>query len=710
MDREHARQEIRREWRRLITFIAEPAKARVNGETSWICPICGHGKGGDGLTFDPTSRDGNGLKCFGCGFAGDIIDLYQQTNGAEFSTVFSSLAAQLGLDVDPAGGRQPASADFRSDKTPRNAPRDDPSRSKGNYTHAGGKTQQTGEKRPTEAAADFSAYYDACAERLDDPAAAQYLEQRGISIATARRHFIGFDPQADPANAPGAMGDTHRPHPCPRIIIPTSVSHYTGRSIDPATPAQWRKMNPKGQRAGIFNLSKLYAQPAQEVFITEGAFDALSIAEAGGMAIALNSGSNDRLLLEQLERKRPAVDIFIIARDNDGAGQRAAEAITAGLERLHIPFITADINGGHKDPNEALTADRAAFMQAVAEAQEAARDKLDAIRAAAEHEAQERQQRTGAGMVDAFLEAIRTRKYEPIPTGITDIDRALGGGFMRQWLVLLGAAPGAGKTALAQWLFEGMAKRGQSVLFLNLEMSREQILARSIARIAAQNGDKVKPTEILQGYRWTIEQEDAILTAAEAYRRDIAPRMIYNPDGVTADLDGILEYLDAEAARAQAAGDPAPLVVLDYLQIVTGKEREDDAAIIKRAVRGLKNYAIRNNTTVFVIIAHNRAANSSGNVTMESGRDTSALEYSADLQLGLAFTRCLKRDGKPGKSLDDLTPEERRFITLKVTKGRFATPGAEVDLYFDGESMTYSQTVPEFAEQDAPPQRRDYRL
>ena len=92
MDRETARQEIRREWRQLIPFIAQPAKTRVNGETSWICPICGHGKSGDGLTFDPTSRDGNGLKCFGCGFSGDIIDLYQQTTGADHNTAFSSLA------------------------------------------------------------------------------------------------------------------------------------------------------------------------------------------------------------------------------------------------------------------------------------------------------------------------------------------------------------------------------------------------------------------------------------------------------------------------------------------------------------------------------------------------------------------------------------------------------------------------------------------
>lgn len=286
-----------------------------------------------------------------------------------------------------------------------------------------------------------------------------------------------------------------------------------------------------------------------------------------------------------------------------------------------------------------------------------------------------------------------------MPTGITDIDRAIGGGFIRQQLVLLGAAPGAGKTALAQWIFEGMAKRGTSVLYLNLEMSREQVLARSFSRIAARQGAKIRTTDILQGYKWTDEQRAAILRAAEEYKADIAPRMIYNPDGITANLDEILAYIEKEAQTAEAAQMTAPLVVLDYLQLVSGQPREDAAAVIKRAVAGLKSYSVRHNTLVFVIIAHNRQSNTSGAVSMESGRDTSALEYSADLQLALTFTLCLDREGQRKKSPDELTPEEKRQVTLKVTKGRFGGAGTDVDLIFTGETMTYTQTRKDYSEQ-----------
>ena len=57
----------------------------------------------------------------------------------------------------------------------------------------------------------------------------------------------------------------------------------------------------------------------EPVFVTEGAFDALSIIEAGGNAIALNSVANDRLLLTAL-RERPTNHPLLLCLDNDSAG------------------------------------------------------------------------------------------------------------------------------------------------------------------------------------------------------------------------------------------------------------------------------------------------------------------------------------------------------------------------------------------------------
>jgi len=306
-------------------------------------------------------------------------------------------------------------------------------------------------------------------------------------------------------------------------------------------------------------------------------------------------------------------------------------------------------------------------------------------------------QHTPTRMVEDFINAVLSRQYEPIPTGIAGIDNAIGGGLIRDSLILLGAAPGAGKTALTQWICENMAKQGVPCVYLNLEMSRDQLIARSISRIAKQNGYTISAIDVLKGYQWTEEQMTAVMQAAETYSREIAPMMQYNPDGVSADLDNILTYIEDVAQKAESDKQPVPVVVIDYLQIIAGKDREDDVTTMKRAVSSLKSFAIKYHTIVYLIIAHNRESNKSGTVTMESGRDTSALEYSADLQLGLAYTKCLPHNGEKRITKDMLTQDERQYVTLVVTKGRFCASGAAVHLHFDGATMSFAQIDDDYA-------------
>lgn len=534
-------------------------------------------------------------------------------------------------------------------------------------------------------------------EEIDHYAAAlagsegeSYLRGRGFTLETMQRFKLGYDAQRH----------------CVTIPYNPQGSYYGRRSTLPDTARPHDNL--KGVQMPLFNAAALYS--GDVCFVVESPLCAISIEQAGGAAVAISGTGGKGRLIDQL-KKKPTAAALVLTLDNDDAGRKAKEELGAALEEMGV-FCTdgtsaimgdsdsADDAAYRKDPNEVLQRNGADVLRNAVEETAAETRRYHGM--TVQDAEEERMQHTGAGMVDSFLQAVQTRKYEPMPTGIADIDSALDGGFMRQWLVLLGAAPGAGKTALAQWIFEGMAKRGTSCVYLNLEMSRDQILARSISRIAASQGNKIRPNIIMQGYRWTDEQQSAIRDAAEEYKAEIASRMIYNPDGVTPNLDSILAYIEAEAQRAERAALPVPCVVLDYLQIVNGEPREDAASVIKRAVCALKGYAVRHNTLVFVIIAHNRASNATGAVSMESGRDTSALEYSADLQLALTFTKCLKRNGVKGKSPDELTAEEKREITLRVVKGRFGGQGREVDLRFDGETMTYTQVAKGYTEVSEP--------
>ena len=190
----------------------------------------------------------------------------------------------------------------------------------------------------------------------------------------------------------------------------------------------------------------------------------------------------------------------------------------------------------------------------------------------------------GASLFDAFIDKIQTEKYRPIETGISDLDRLLGGGIMRQGLIMLGAAPGMGKTTLAQQIFETMAKNGTEVLYFNLEMSREQLLARSISREISNDGATLTAAQILRGYEWSDLQRQKIEKAAAKYRSTIAPNMIYNPGGdggnIIPTIPAIIGALHDAGDRAKAEGKQSPVVVVDYLQLIQSEGREDQGETI----------------------------------------------------------------------------------------------------------------------------------
>ena len=61
---------------------------------SYICPFCGHGKGGDGIILN--QDQGGKFHCFACEQKGDAIDIYQRIKGiADFNTALAEVAKAL---------------------------------------------------------------------------------------------------------------------------------------------------------------------------------------------------------------------------------------------------------------------------------------------------------------------------------------------------------------------------------------------------------------------------------------------------------------------------------------------------------------------------------------------------------------------------------------------------------------------------------------
>lgn len=475
----------------------------------------------------------------------------------------------------------------------------------------------------------------------------------------------------------------------------------------------------------LFNVSSLSS--ANLVFICESVTSAKAFISAGAEAVAIESINNIDIAFEAVKNnKKP---FYMLALDNGETAEDGSRPALEAQKKLFKMMKAAKIEViecnttllfmGEKTAEDAAAKDPEAFSRII--------EKLKANREN-ELKAADLYKRTGAGMLEAFIDEIKTDRYKPIPTGISNIDAALQGGFISKTLITLGAAPGMGKTAIAQYIFENIAKNGRDVLYINLEMDRSQLIARSLARIAyqyqanANHKADVTALDIMRGYSWSKEQRQTIEHAAALYKEQIAPHFIYNPDGVNNNMSSILEACKSEVQRITASGADAPIICIDYLQLIrydiaeTNGKTPEAIEGLKQAIADLKNFAKDNNTVILLIIAHNRASNKEGRVTMESGRDTSVIEYTGDLMLGLNYTAIEDREiyiagtdskGNDKKAAVDIDyiqykideadknglprPDIANKLCLKILKSRFSEPGRKARFIFDGKHSTFTQ-------------------
>lgn len=661
MDRETARQTVR-------SMIDCREFLEKSPKGNYCCPFCGSGTGPDKSGALQYYEKTNTWHCFSgkCGKSGDVIDLYMKKTGADYNTALSLLAGELGITIDqysPAGS-------FSHDETTRNGQGGPAAGPQREFSSQAGENTPAAEKpqgEPAEAPqANYIDYYRACRKRMNDPAALAYLEKRGISQATAAAYWLGYDPAADPANAPGAMGNENKPHPAPRLIIPVNPAHYVGRSIDPATPKGYAKLNPAGSTPGIFNTRILNDPDAGPVFVTEGIFDALAIIEAGAPAIALNSTSNAEAFIKRLEKK-PTAATLILCLDNDQAGEKATETLKAGLRQLNISFITADICGEYNDPNEALVNDKQAFTAAILEAQRRTAARPDNI----------------SFYIDHYMTAdINKFNGSKRSTGFAMLDSKAGG--LYAGLYVIAALSSLGKTSFALQLADQLAAAGTDVIYFSLEQSKLELISKSLARITAQadRATAINSLAIRGGY-----YADRVQAAAEEYKKRIGERFTIIEGNFNCDLSFIGDYVRRYIHKTGAR----PVVFIDYLQILQpteepGRPRQTVREAIDNAVTALKRLSRELDITIMLISSVNRA-NYLTPIDFESLKESGGIEYTADVIWGLQL-QCLNDSIFSGTDIKEKREtikrekaKEPRNIELVCLKNRYGI--ANFSCYFD---------------------------
>ena len=665
MTREEARQEIRNRWRNIIlSYTHGIAKQRVNGETSYICPFCEHGKGGDGLTVNPKSKDGNGLKCFGCGWSGDILDLIQQEEGASYNTALSLAARDLGITIDDYTPKTE-----RRYTTPKTAPKTADNDEVDKQTTKDENGRETAEKepgteekdRPAEVLVDYTEYYRECSCRIEQ--GMFYLQARGISLDTANLYHVGFDPEWISPTAVKRLreaGNNWTPEPTARIIIPVTKNHYVARATDPNVK-EYAKMNEKGGgEIGIFNFDAVYRDNSI-VFVVEGVFDALAIIETGSAALALNSTSNADKFINALSAGTTSATL-ILCLDNDNAGRTATPKIREGLTRLNISFIQADINNGCKDPNEALVKDPEAFRDAILDAKHRAEAKPDNV----------------TEYINTLMGTDIARFKSEVKTGFSFLDQKTGG--LYKGLYVVAAISSLGKTTFCHQMADQIAAAGNDVLFFSMEQSRLEMVSKSIARKTAQNDidTAVTSLEIRKGYL-----PEQVRNATQDYIDMIGDRLSVIEGNFNCDISFIGDYISSYMRKNPGK---SPVVFIDYLQILQPTEdengrRQTTKEAMDAAITELKRISRALYVTIIVISSVNRT-NYLTPIDFESIKESGGIEYTADVIWGLQL-QCLNDPafdkqnniGEKRKLIKEGKNETPRKVELVCLKNRYGVTG-----------------------------------
>ncbi len=246
-----------------------------------------------------------------------------------------------------------------------------------------------------------------------------------------------------------------------------------------------------------------------------------------------------------------------------------------------------------------------------------------------------------------------------VPTGFKDLDNKLAG-MQDSNLLILASRPGQGKTALALNIAQHVAvNANMPVGIFSLEMSKEELVDRLLVSRADVDAWKLK-TGHLSGDDFSRLSE-AMGVLAEA------PIFIDDTPGAS-----IME-MRTKARRLQAEKGLKFLIV-DYLQLVHGRNLENRVQEVSEISQNLKNLARELKIPVLAISQLSRAVEARGTRKPQLAdlRESGAIEQDADVVMFIYR--------------EDL--EKPELVKLAIEKHRNGSTG-EIDVYFQADRVTF---------------------
>ena len=268
------------------------------------------------------------------------------------------------------------------------------------------------------------------------------------------------------------------------------------------------------------------------------------------------------------------------------------------------------------------------------------------------------------GLLDQVLKKLEEaekggKEVTGLATGLVDLDRRLGG-LQPGTLVVVAGRPGMGKSALAMNIASHVTLNNGPVALFSLEMSPMEIAYRWLGSYARVNSMKLRSG--------LAERESARMwrqLVDAAMNLDRAP--LYADEGSRTVTD-----IRAKCRRLKHQRG-LELVVVDYMQLMQGRTRENRQQEIAEISLNLKALARELDVPVIAVSQLNRALESRSDRRPQLGdlRESGAIEQDADVVL-MIFRDEYYNKQSDQKGLADIIIAKQRAGPTGVVKVTFA--------------------------------------
>ena len=272
--------------------------------------------------------------------------------------------------------------------------------------------------------------------------------------------------------------------------------------------------------------------------------------------------------------------------------------------------------------------------------------------------------RNVADILDTHMQIVETRSQTDgfvtgISTGFTGLDK-ITTGLHEDNLIILAARPAMGKTALALNIAKHVAvKENKPTVIFSLEMGAEDLIERMVA-----SEGMVPAYHLKTGNLSTDEWRRLVHAQSNLYD---APIFVDDTAGIR-----ISEIRSKARKLAQEMGGLG-VIIIDYLQLITGSRGENRQQIVSEISRELKILAKDLKVPVIALSQLSRAVEQRQDKRpmLADLRESGSIEQDADIVAFLyreAYYQKEQADSQEANNVTELILEKNRHGSLGIVK------------------------------------------